>query len=186
MRARGLGVLLAVSALVVTGCTSAPVASPGPPTAVASATAVAAPEGSAPTTPVTADESSEGTDGHEHEEVPPEARSLFDTTRTELMTVQAERGSGRALALLERQIDDVPELAGVCHAIAHELGHEAVELAGGRARKALKNGTEVCGGGFIHGVIETVLGSSYELRKGPAACPRPHERRVCFTAWVTG
>ncbi len=106
--------------------------------------------------------------------------SLFESTRTELTHVQAERGSRAALALLDRRIDEAPQLAGVCHAIAHELGHEAVEHARGKARRALKHGTEVCGGGFIHGVIETVLGSSENPARDLLRVCAPANSGSCF------
>jgi len=177
MRARRLWTLVAVSAVVVSGCTSVPAAGPGPATAASSA----APRASSAPTP-TPDVNGTGatTDDHAHEAVPPDAQTLFDATRTELRAVQADQGSGAALELLELRIDQVPELAGVCHAIAHELGHEAVEIASGRARRALRQGTEVCGGGFIHGVIETVLGSSTDPGRDLLRVCAPRNAGSCF------
>lgn len=169
-----------VGAIVLAGCSSPA----EPQTAVVSAQALPpSPASASPATPGTGAAGADGSsavDGHEHQDRPPEAQSLFQTTRGELMGVQAAQGSGAALALLEQRIYEVPELAGVCHAIAHELGHEAVERADGQPRRALKHGTEVCGGGFIHGVIETVLGSSTDPARDLLRVCAPTNAGSCF------
>jgi hypothetical protein len=82
--------------------------------------------------------------------------------------------------VLEARIRNEPAVSFVCHAIAHELGHAAVEQAGGRARAALKIGSEVCGGGYTHGVIETALGTSTHPTRDLLRICAPRNDGSCF------
>jgi len=168
---------LAATALVLAACGPAtdPVPNATSPAALAtSAAADARAGGPATSEPAT----SEPLTGPTPDASDP--ASVFTTTRAELMRVQAERGPRRALAQLERRIERIPALAGVCHAIAHELGQDAVARAGGDARAALEQGSEVCGGGFVHGVIETVLGDSKDPGRDLLRVCAPDNSGSCF------
>ena len=85
---------------------------------------------------------------------------LYSTTSMELVLLERRKGARTALKELERRIAADPRLAGVCHAIAHDLGHEALTEAHGVAATALAARNDVCGGGYTHGIIEMALGSS--------------------------
>ena len=106
--------------------------------------------------------------------------TLFDSTRAEVMAEQAAHGNGAALALLQQQINEIPALEGVCHAIAHELGHAAVMNADGNARAALAEGSEVCGGGYTHGVVEMALGDSKHPERDLLRICAPANTGSCF------
>lgn len=112
-----------------------------------------------------------------HEHAPAEA---FADTREALLARQESDGTRAALAELEARIHADPGIAGICHAIAHELGHRAVERADGDVRAALRHGSEVCGGGFTHGVIETVLGASTHPGRDLLTVCGPRNDGSCF------
>lgn len=78
----------------------------------------------------------------------------------ELLALQASAGDAAALAALEQQSRVDGEVAGICHAVAHELGNAALDAAGGDLAAALRERSDVCGGGFVHGAVERALASS--------------------------
>lgn len=92
-----------------------------------------------------------------HEGTPGDVRAAVTAALT---TMQAAEGTAAALAELERQSRSDGDVAGVCHAIAHELGHQALAAADGRLATALAERSDVCGGGYVHGVVEAALGTS--------------------------
>lgn len=85
---------------------------------------------------------------------------VYSTTRDAVLLIQERDGSGRALSELGRLAREEAGVSGVCHAISHDLGHAALELADGRVGDALTDRDDVCGGGFTHGVIEHALAES--------------------------
>ena len=113
----------------------------------------------------------------------PTLRELYETNRDELMAIGLEKGSAAALRSLERRIRKVPALEGVCHPIAHDLGHQAVEQAGGGikgAQVALTARDDVCGGGYTHGTIELALGASQDPERDLLRICAPANDGSCF------
>lgn len=55
------------------------------------------------------------------------------------------------------ELEKFPKNKNVCHGIVHKLGHEAFELYGFEG--AMNIAKSSCGAGFIHGVLESKLGS---------------------------
>lgn len=92
-----------------------------------------------------------------HEGTPDEVRAA---AIGELTVIQTAEGTTAALSELERRSRSDGDIAGVCHAVAHELGHQALAAAGGRLAIALAERSDVCGGGYVHGVVEAALGTS--------------------------
>ena len=114
------------------------------------------------------------------ESAPSSAGDLYRRTRDDLIAVERAHGAPAALAELGTRIEDEPGLAGVCHAIAHDLGHEAIAEVGGNAAKALKSRDDVCGGGFTHGVIEVALGASKHPERDLLTICAPVQDGSCF------
>lgn len=113
----------------------------------------------------------------------PTLQQLYETNRDALLAIGTEKGPAAALRTLERRIRKVPALEGVCHPIAHELGHEAVEMAGGGiagAQAALKARDDVCGGGYTHGAIEAALGESKHPARDLLRICAPANDGSCF------
>lgn len=65
-----------------------------------------------------------------------------------------------------------PIAHNTCHGIAHKMGHEAFETFG--FSKAMSYQDGICGGGYIHGIIESRFGLLQEkdiIEQLPAICP---------------
>jgi hypothetical protein len=105
---------------------------------------------------------------------------LYSTVSAELLEVQREQGSAAALEELEVRSRADTVLGGVCHAISHDLGHQALELAGGKPGKALTVRNDVCGGGFTHGVIEDALATSTNPGRDLLKICAPEQDGSCF------
>lgn len=107
-------------------------------------------------------------------------RDFYTQVRDELLVVQRDHGSSAALDELEVRSRADAELGGVCHAIAHDLGHQALERAGGKPGKALTVRNDVCGGGFTHGVIEDALATSKDPARDLLRICAPKQDGSCF------
>ena len=139
-----MGVVLTAAALLASCSTSSPGTAPDP---------------SPPATPAQAPAPSPSMTG-QASAAAVTAADVYSLTRDLVLSVQARDGSARALDDLGRLARDQAGVSGVCHAISHDLGHAALELAGGRVGDALTDRDDVCGGGFTHGVIEYALAES--------------------------
>ena len=111
---------------------------------------------------------------------PAEPTSLYETTRDDLLGVLAERGPRAALAALDRLIRTQPAVSGLCHAVAHDLGHAALARYDGDASRALRDRDDVCGGGYTHGVVEMALGSSKNPARDLLRVCAPRQDGSCF------
>ena len=109
-----------------------------------------------------------------------DAHDLYTEVRDALLAVQLDQGSAAALEQLDVRTRSDAELGGVCHAIAHDLGHQALELAGGKPGKALTVRNDVCGGGFTHGVIEDALSTSKDPARDLLKICAPQQDGSCF------
>ena len=107
-------------------------------------------------------------------------RDLYSQVSAELLELQREQGSAAALEELDVRSRADTALGGVCHAISHDLGHQALELAGGKPGKALTVRNDVCGGGFTHGVIEDALASSKDPGRDLLKICAPEQGGSCF------
>ena len=107
-------------------------------------------------------------------------RDLYRQVSAELLELQREQGSAAALEELDVRSRADTALGGVCHAISHDLGHQALELAGGKPGKALTVRNDVCGGGFTHGVIEDALASSKDPGRDLLKICAPEQGGSCF------
>lgn len=62
----------------------------------------------------------------------------------------------RAFAAFRAHLAEEPLSYNSCHGVAHQMGHEAYEALGFAGAMAVQDG--LCGGGYIHGVIEGRFG----------------------------
>lgn len=87
--------------------------------------------------------------------------SKIAAVQNELNTLVKEKSPREALEKMkEFLLDD--EIAGYCHGLAHETGRSAY-LKYGNLSDALEFSDDICGSGFIHGVIETRLSASENI-----------------------
>lgn len=120
----------------------------------------------------------------DHSQAHPEVRvavpGAYEATREAVLTVLDTDGQAAALAELDRLITTDPSVSGVCHAVAHDLGHAALDRAGGDAAKALSDRDDVCGGGYTHGIIEKALGDSTNVKRDLLRICAPRQDGSCF------
>jgi len=109
-----------------------------------------------------------------------DVHDLYAEQRDELLKIQRKQGSAEALEELDVRSRASAELGGVCHAIAHDLGHQALLLAGGKAGAALSVRNDTCGGGFTHGVIEDALARSKDPAHDLLRICAPRQEGSCF------
>ncbi len=94
-----------------------------------------------------------------------------------LHAMVAEKGATETLNYLRRTVHDEPALADVCHGLSHEVGQAAFERYG--MKQALVFEQDVCGSGYVHGVVESFLENVDDLEKALfTVCP-PQDAR-CF------
>jgi hypothetical protein len=65
-----------------------------------------------------------------------------------------------AFANLRRILKEVPTAYSKCHELVHEMGHASYEAFG--FKKAMEYQDSICGGGYIHGILESAFGFLHE------------------------
>lgn len=81
----------------------------------------------------------------------------LSTLRNYLVAETNAKDPGAALADLERITLKDPSVDGFCHPVAHEIGHAALTRYRGNFTKAVSFLNDVCGSGYLHGVVEEKL-----------------------------
>ncbi len=115
-----------------------------------------------------------------HPEVAVAAPGAYQQTRASVLAVLATSGPADALAELDRLIQEDPSVSGICHAVAHDLGHATLVWADGDAARALSDRDDVCGGGYTHGVIEYALGESSNVKRDLLQICAPRQDGSCW------
>ena len=77
----------------------------------------------------------------------------YDATEAELFGIIEKENPKAALQRLEALSRKNPAVLNACHAIAHDMGHKAFEKYKDFG-KMLKFQDDVCGAGYLHGIIE--------------------------------
>ncbi|NQW73930.1 MAG: hypothetical protein HQ453_14485 [Actinobacteria bacterium] len=108
------------------------------------------------------------------------AAEIYSTTRDAVIAIQVQEGSRRALDALSLLAQRELGVSGVCHAISHDLGHAALDQAGGRVGDALNDRDDACGGGFTHGVIEQALAESADPQAAMLTVCAPMQDGSCW------
>ena len=104
----------------------------------------------------------------------------YTTLHDRALAVLKSKGAEAALADLDIAIMSNPAYPGVCHAVAHDLGHEALRLADGDTSKVLNARNDVCGGGFMHGAVEAKLGESGDISQDIWSICAPDQDGSCL------
>jgi hypothetical protein len=100
--------------------------------------------------------------------------------RDATMPILQTGGAGKALAELERRIRANPDYSGVCHAVAHELGHAEYARLAGNVAAAMDGRNDVCGSGYLHGLVEIALGKSKNIGKSMMRICAPAQEGTCL------
>jgi len=90
------------------------------------------------------------------------SKEQYSGIRDELFSTLHTLGASEALANLREQIKSDNAVLRSCHALVHELGHEAYETYRDFA-VALKYQDEICNSGYLHGVIESHFSKSGDI-----------------------
>ncbi len=77
----------------------------------------------------------------------------YDTVVREVKDLVKVQNPDVALGRLREILLDEPELESLCHGLVHEIGHAAYKKEG--FEKALSYEDDLCGSGYIHGIVET-------------------------------
>jgi hypothetical protein len=80
--------------------------------------------------------------------------SQYEAIRDEVVAKLGGTDPAQALTLLQQIVDQHPDIARICHPIAHDLGHAALEKYAYDFKKAVSFQDGVCGNGYLHGVVE--------------------------------
>lgn len=80
--------------------------------------------------------------------------SHYEAVRDQVVEKLNQTDPAQALALLQQIVDQHPEIARICHPIAHDLGHAALDKYAYDFKKAVSFQDGVCGNGYLHGVVE--------------------------------
>ncbi len=79
----------------------------------------------------------------------------YDAVVAETTRIVDREDPRAALDRLHEILDDEPDLESLCHGLVHEVGHAAYEKVGFDG--ALVYEDDLCGSGYIHGIVETHL-----------------------------
>lgn len=79
------------------------------------------------------------------------------TLRDHLVAETKAANPGVALADLARITRADPYVDGFCHPVAHEIGRTALDMYHGDFNRAVSYFNDVCGSGYLHGVVEDKL-----------------------------
>lgn len=87
----------------------------------------------------------------------------FEQLDTQIRSTIQHEDVPAAFALLRTAVEDQPALADVCHGLSHVIGEAAFERYG--MEDAFRYEEDVCGSGYIHGVVEAFLADVPDLEK---------------------
>lgn len=86
----------------------------------------------------------------------------FDRIRKDFLAVVVKRDPKVALEKLRERIKKDNRLLRSCHALVHDIGHEAYEKYGDFG-EAIKYQDEICNSGYLHGIIENYFSKSKDV-----------------------
>ncbi len=81
--------------------------------------------------------------------------TIYATHEEELLALTIQHPF-KAFTRLREMLLEEPELYNECHGIMHQLGHESFEVFG--FQEAMRAQDALCGGGYVHGIIEARFG----------------------------
>ncbi|MEU2159355.1 hypothetical protein ABZ532_30870 [Streptomyces sp. NPDC019396] len=91
-----------------------------------------------------------------------------------------QTGPEKALAQLDATIRAFPDVARFCHPVAHELGHAALAKYAGDFKKVSEFRSDVCGSGYLHGIVEEKLRKSNDPESDVIELCAPEQTNSCL------
>jgi len=80
---------------------------------------------------------------------------IYASYQTELLEL-VRKDPAKGIARLRSILAEDPLSYNTCHGITHQMGHRAFETSGFRGAMAVQDA--ICGGGYVHGVLEGQFG----------------------------
>jgi hypothetical protein len=108
------------------------------------------------------------------------ARWTKDTLSAFLVAELNAHDPGVALSDLERITGSEPYVNDFCHPIAHDLGHAALKKYHGDFAKASSYANDVCGSGYLHGIVEETLDQSPDKEAAVTTICGPRPTGACL------
>jgi len=101
----------------------------------------------------------------------------YEQAADEARSIVQEDDPSAALAFLRETLADDSELESLCHGLVHEVGHAAYEKLGFDGALAYED--DLCGSGYIHGIVETHLDNVRDIEAAlPTICEQGSAK--CF------
>ncbi|MFC1418444.1 hypothetical protein [Streptacidiphilus cavernicola] len=104
----------------------------------------------------------------------------LSTLRNYLVAETDRTDPHTALVDLERITRKDPYVDGFCHPVAHEIGHAALAKYHGDFAKAVSYRDDVCGSGYLHGVVEQKLSESPNPASAVTTLCAPRQTASCI------
>ncbi len=92
----------------------------------------------------------------------PSPQQRYNSTRDELVSLLNQQNPTVAMEALAEKMQKDPQVSESCHALVHELGHAAF-VKYGSFDKAMQFQNDICGSGYLHGVIESTFQNSSDM-----------------------
>ncbi len=109
---------------------------------------------------------------------PKDVMERYELAKVKLAEEVKSEGPVAALDDFRTIVDDDKELSGLCHGLAHEIGHSAYDAYG---MDALQNNDDICGSGYLHGIIEKHFGDITDITSAMKTTCKENDGR-CFHA----
>lgn len=90
------------------------------------------------------------------------SREEYDKIKEEFLAIVNNQSPKVALAELRERIKTDNALLRSCHALIHEIGHEAY-VKYGHFAEAMRYQDEICNSGYLHGIIESHFSKSQDV-----------------------
>lgn len=100
----------------------------------------------------------------------------YERARAALLRRADKDGIDPALVQFRAMVEDDPLLSNLCHPLAHDVGHAAYQQEG---IAALNRTEDICGSGYLHGVIESHFAVATDIEKSLQTTCRPDAGK-CF------
>jgi hypothetical protein len=110
----------------------------------------------------------------------PDPTAQYPAVSARLVAMLRSSGARTALRELQRLVTADADVATFCHALAHDLGHAALEANGGNLSRTVALRDDVCGGGFLHGALEHAISGSADPERAVVTLCAPRYEGSCL------
>lgn len=128
-------------------------------------------------------ETEEDSHTHSHEEADSDDNRLSDEENEditlELQEIVQDSDPGKAMEHLQEMMNLNPAVVRSCHGFVHVIGHAAMKKYGNFS-DAMKYQNDICGSGYLHGIIEEKFAESADIVGDMQTICEPQKERSCY------